>query len=106
MLLPAAAVFGSTVGNVLMAHPLLLSQAFGVRDYARIFSTSNLVATLGIASGPAVLGVAYDVTGGYAVPFALASVASVAAAGLLVATRGGAGRLAAAGGPPGQEEPA
>ncbi len=106
VLLPAAAVFGSTVGNVLMAHPLLLSQAFGVRDYARIFSTSNLVATLGIASGPAVLGVAYDVTGGYAVPFALASVASVAAAGLLVATRGGAGRLAAAGGPPGQEAPA
>lgn len=96
VLLPAAALFGATVGNVLMAHPLLLSQAFGVRDYARIFSTSNLIATLGIASGPAVLGIVYDGTGGYAVPFGLAFAASVAAAALLLATRGDAARLAAA----------
>jgi predicted MFS family arabinose efflux permease len=96
VLLPAAALFGATVGNVLLAHPLLLSQAFGVRDYARIFSTSNLIATLGIASGPAVLGILYDGTGGYAVPFGLAFAASVAAAALLLATRGDAARLAAA----------
>lgn len=99
VLLPAAALFGATVGNVLMAHPLLLSQAFGVRDYARIFSTSNLVATLGIASGPALLGVVHDGTGGYAVPFALAFAASVAAAVLLATTRHEPGRVAPDAGP-------
>jgi MFS family permease len=93
VVMPAAALFGATVGNILMSHPLLLSDAFGSTDYARVYSTSNLVATVGIASGPALLGVVYDATGGYAVPFALAFAASVASAGLLLVTRGRAARL-------------
>jgi MFS family permease len=95
VLLPAAAVFGATVGNILMTHPLLLSEAFGVRDYARIYSTSQLVATLGIASGPAVLGVLHDATDGYPVSFAVACIASILAAVVLVMTRHDAVRAAA-----------
>ena len=84
VLLPAAAVFGATVGNVLMAHPLLLSEAFGVRDYARIFSSSNLLATAGTATGPALLGVLRDATGSYAVSFGAAFAVSLAAAAVLL----------------------
>jgi hypothetical protein len=41
-----------TVGNLLMLHPLLLAERFGVRDYARIYSRSQFAATFGVAAGP------------------------------------------------------
>ena len=55
-----AAVFGSTVGNLLMLHPLWLADAFGATAYARIFSLSNAVSVLGVAVGPALMGVVFD----------------------------------------------
>jgi MFS family permease len=77
--LGAALFFGATVGNLLMLQPLLLAEAFGVREYPRIYSFSQLLSTLGVALGPALLGVLYDVTGGYAVPYLAAGAASLAA---------------------------
>ncbi|MCW9032959.1 MAG: MFS transporter [Rhodospirillales bacterium] len=65
MLLIGAALFGATVGNALMLLPLLLADAFGVKDYARIYANSQMMTTFGIASGPAVLGMLYSATGGY-----------------------------------------
>ena len=53
------ALFGSSVGNILMLQPLLVSEAFGIKDYARIFSVSNLLASWGTAAGPWVLGLVY-----------------------------------------------
>lgn len=53
------AIFGATVGNLLMLQPLILAEAFGVRDYARIFSVSNLMTSWGTATGPALLGIVY-----------------------------------------------
>lgn len=79
-LLAATVLFGLTVGNLLMLHPLLLAERFGVRDYARIYSRSSFVATFGIAAGPAVVGVMHDVLDGYGAAFALAAAASVLAA--------------------------
>lgn len=55
-----AALFGTTVGNLLMLHPLWLADAFGGYAYARIFSLSNAVSVLGVAVGPALLGVLFD----------------------------------------------
>lgn len=75
--------FGITVGNLLMLHPLLLAERFGVRDYGRIYSRSQLVATFGVAIGPATIGALHDAVDGYGVAFALAGVASVLAAGVL-----------------------
>ncbi|HSG90509.1 MAG TPA: MFS transporter [Pseudomonadales bacterium] len=75
-LLLGAGLFGASVGNLLMLQPLLLAEAFGVRDYGRIFSLSQLVTTLGVASGPALLGLLYDALGGYGPSFALAACAS------------------------------
>lgn len=62
-ILLGAGVFGGTVGNLLMLHPLLLAEAFGVRDYPRIFSLSNALTTIGVAGGPALLGFLYDCQG-------------------------------------------
>ncbi len=53
------AVFGITVGNLLMLQPLLIAEAFGLRDYAKIFSVANLMSSWGTACGPVVLGFAY-----------------------------------------------
>ena len=82
-LLLVTVVFGLTVGNLLMLHPLLLAERFGVRDYARIYSRSQFVATLGVAAGPALIGVLHDVLDGYGAAFTLAAAASVAAAVVL-----------------------
>ncbi|MCW2665910.1 MAG: major facilitator superfamily 1 [Frankiales bacterium] len=79
----ATVLFGITVGNLLMLHPLLLAERFGVRDYGRIYSRSQLFATLGVAAGPAALGVLFDVLDGYGAAFGLAALASVLAAVVL-----------------------
>ena len=67
--LTGTVVFGVTMGNSLMMHPLLLAERFGTRDYGRIYSTSQLVTVIGVASCPALIGVLYEASGGYAVPF-------------------------------------
>jgi len=56
------ALFGTTVGNLLMLQPLLVSEAFGIRDYARIFSVSNLLTSWGTAAGPWILGLVYGLS--------------------------------------------
>ncbi len=67
-------LFGSSVGNLLMLQPLLIAEAFGVRDYARIFSVSNLMTSFGTSIGPALLGVAYAASDSlYAVPYFVAA---------------------------------
>jgi predicted MFS family arabinose efflux permease len=86
-LLGATVLFGLTVGNLLMLHPLLLAERFGVVDYPRIYSRSQLAATLGIAAGPAAAGLLHDALDGYGAAFALLAAGSVAA-GAALATSG------------------
>lgn len=68
-ILTGAVLFGMTIGNSLMMHPLLLAERFGPRDYGRIYSTSQLVTMIGVAGCPALVGFMYEVTGGYYTPF-------------------------------------
>jgi MFS family permease len=68
-------IFGLSVGNLLMLQPLLLAEAFGVRDYSRIYSMSSLIMTLGVGAGPTVLGVLHDVSG-YTLSYLVAATAS------------------------------
>jgi MFS family permease len=75
-------VFGVTMGNSLMMHPLLLAERFGTRDYGRIYSTSQLVTVMGVASCPALIGMMYEWSGDYTVPFLAA--AAVTLVGLAV----------------------
>lgn len=55
-----AALFGLSIGNLLMLQPLLLADAFGIREYSRIYAFNMLIATVGIAGGPLILGVLRD----------------------------------------------
>ncbi len=75
-MLLGALLFGLTVGNLLMLQPLLLAEVYGVRDYGRIFSLSQWLTTLGVASGPLLIGVLYDFQGGYVLSFLAAALAS------------------------------
>ncbi|MDQ3385066.1 MAG: MFS transporter [Actinomycetota bacterium] len=86
-LLVSASVFGLSVGNVLLLQPVVLADVFGVRDYPRIFATSQLVSTVGIASGPFVLGILRDATDGYLLAYLAATTLSLAAS-VVVATGG------------------
>ncbi len=78
-MLVVAGMFGITVGNLLMMQPLLIAEAFGTVAYARIYSTSQLFTTLGVASGPAVFGLVYEAAGGYAASFLYGAAASIIA---------------------------
>lgn len=82
------ALFGASVGNLLMLQPLLIADAFGLKDYAKIFSICNLLSSWGTAIGPALLGFAYTVNGNlYSLPYWLASGAG--ALGLVLFLSGG-----------------
>ncbi len=82
------ALFGTTVGNLLMMQPLLIVEAYGVKDYARIFSVSNLMTSLGPASGPALLGLVYAASDEqYRIPYMVAAAAGLL--GLLIFITGG-----------------
>jgi MFS family permease len=71
------ALFGTTVGNLLMLQPLLIAEAFGVKDYARIFSVCNLMSSWGTAIGPALLGLVYAASqNAYALSYTIAAIAS------------------------------
>lgn len=72
------AAFGATVGNLLMLQPLLIAEAFGLKDYARIFSVSNLMSSWGTAMGPAALGFAFVASdNSYQLPYSFAAGAGI-----------------------------
>ncbi len=67
---PAAAVlFGLNSGSLLMMQPLLLAEAFGVKNLGRIYSVSQVVGVVGYSLGPAIAGYLYEASGGYTVPY-------------------------------------
>jgi len=73
----ASAVFlGVSVGNLLMLQPLLLAEAYGVREYAQIYGFNQLMGTIGVASGPFVLGFVHDGSN-YTVAFVVAAAGSL-----------------------------
>ena len=82
------ALFGATVGNLLMLQPLLIAEAFGIREYARIFAVANLMSSWGTAAGPAVLGLAFAANANlYSLSYWIA--ASAGALGLILFLGGG-----------------
>ena len=76
-LLLSIAVFGITIGNMVMMQSLLLAERFGVRDYPRIAARSGLVSFSGTALGPLILGWLYDVAGGYRTSYLVAGACSL-----------------------------
>jgi MFS family permease len=84
-ILLASLLFGLCVGNLLMLQPLLIAEAYGVREYARIYGSSQVVTTLGVAAGPVLLGFLQDHYD-YEVAYMAAAAASVVALVLFVAS--------------------
>jgi predicted MFS family arabinose efflux permease len=84
-LLLGVVLFGLAMGNILMMQPLLLAEAFGTQSFGRIYAVSNLISVPGVAAGPALLGIAFAATGGYAVPYLAAAVASLLGIAILLA---------------------
>lgn len=80
VLIVGIVLFGATIGNLLMLHPLMIGQEFGPRDYAQIFSRSQFLAFVGTAFGPYLLGMLHDASGGYRVAYVVAGAMSVAGA--------------------------
>lgn len=84
MILLTSALFGLSVGNLLMLQPLLLVDAFGVKNYSQIYAYSQLVATIGVAAGPFLIGGLRDLVD-YRFAFVVAAITNVIALGLLLA---------------------
>ena len=95
VLFGAIVLFGATIGNILMLHPLLMGEAFGVKDYPRIFSRSQFFAFVGTAFGPYLLGWLHDNAGGYETSYLFAAGCSFV--GALALSRAGSTAAAAAG---------
>jgi MFS family permease len=83
-------LFGLTAGSMLMMQPLLLAEAFGVRDYGRIYSTSLTVGVVGYIIAPTLMGVLFDATGDYTLPYL--AVAGLTLAGMGIFALAGKGR--------------
>lgn len=82
-LLVVSAIFGCTVGNLLMMQPLLIAEAFGLKAYGRIFSLNQLCMVIGVAGGPAVMGLLFARSQNYQSAYLTMSAASLLALGLL-----------------------
>lgn len=93
VMLVGTAVFGLSIGNLLMLQPLLLAEAFGVKAYSRVYSFNSLIATVGIGGGPLVLGLLRDAID-YRAAFFAAAIANVV--GLVAVIAAGHPRLAQA----------
>lgn len=83
-LIVSAAVFGLSVGNLLMLQPLLLAETFGVKEYSRIYSYNQLFGTIGVAGGPFVLGFIHDLLS-YRSAFLIAAGFNLVALGVFLA---------------------
>jgi MFS family permease len=77
MILVGCVILGSAMGNLLMLHPLLLADAFGVREYSRIYGLGALMLVAGVGLGPFVVGLLRDATSYRTAFIAMAGVALV-----------------------------
>jgi MFS family permease len=82
-ILAGVTTFGLTMGNSLMLHPLLLVERFGTRDYGRIYALSQLMSVWGLASGTTLVGLIYEASGGYVVPYVAIALTSLAGLAVL-----------------------
>ena len=55
-LLLGIGLFGASVGNILMAQPLLVADWYGTRDYPRLVASAQMIMTAGAASGSITIG--------------------------------------------------
>lgn len=86
-LLLATAIFGLSVGNLLVVVPIVLVESFGMQPYARIYAVNQLIGALGVASGPILFGMLREALGTYGPGAAAAAGLSLVAAIVLLTAR-------------------
>ena len=75
----AAAVFGLSVGNLLMTLPLWLAERFSVEIYPQVFARANAISVLGVAVGPFCFGWIFDAFESYMFAYLAALITSLVA---------------------------
>ena len=75
----AAAVFGLSVGNLLMTLPLWLAERFAVDIYPQVFARANAISVLGVAVGPFCFGWIFDALNSYTFAYLVALTTSLVA---------------------------
>ena len=81
-------VFGLSFGAVLPLRAMVMSEWFSGPGYGRTMGVQWAVASLVGASGPAVIGLLHDSTGGYRIPMSVTTLLLAGAAILAVASGG------------------
>lgn len=81
------ALFGITVGNLLMLQPLLIAESYGLIQYSRIYSFSNLLTMIGVGLGPGVMGYLYSLEDSYGPAYLFAALAGGVATFIFLAGR-------------------
>jgi len=87
VLLLGVVILGASIGNLLMLHPLLLADTFGVRDYPRIYGLGSLIMIVGTGFGPFIVGVLRDATSYSTAFYTMAVVATMGFAMLVLSGR-------------------
>lgn len=81
-------VFGFAMGGNVTLQPLVVGELFGIRSFGAIFGWVVLIAAVGSALGPVLVGAMYDASGSYSLPFVTFLVVyAVAIAALFFARR-------------------
>jgi len=65
--------YGSPTGTTATTIPMLLGECLGMRRFGTLMGIIGFLATVASALGPIVTGLAFDLTGSYMLPFALAA---------------------------------
>jgi MFS family permease len=86
-LLGASLLFGCTVGSIFMLQTLLVGELFGMASFGTAFGMQQLVSQVASGFGPAALGLAVVVAGGYPPPLLGLVATSVLAAFLVAGVR-------------------
>ena len=82
-----AVVYGLPMGGIAALQPVLVAEYFGPSSFGTVYGTLVLLLTLGAAAGPVIAGRVYDLGGGYQPTLVACSLASGAAAFLMMAAK-------------------
>ena len=77
-------VFGLSVGNVITLPSLIIQREFAAQSFGLVVGLNSMVGQAMLAFGPTLLGLAHDITGGYAAALILCIVLQIAGSFMLL----------------------
>lgn len=82
-----AVVFGSSIGGVFTLEGVIWANYFGRASLGAIYGSATMILLVGIALGPLLSGLSYDLLGGYQVAFVLFGLGYILCATLIFLSR-------------------